>query len=107
MTKKDYLFKVAWHVHELLGEKVKKIEVSHKGGENIETYAYTVYLNMGSNEQDSIREELNALAEEKSKAERLQILFILRRYEIYRVMKFMKRPPLVGKPIIDVSFPEY
>ena len=26
MTKKDYLFKVAWHVHELLGEKVKKIE---------------------------------------------------------------------------------
>lgn len=107
MTKKDYLFKVAWHVHELLGEKVKKIEVGRKYNEDIETYEYTVYLNMDSNEQDSIREELNALAEEKSKAERLQIKFILRRYEIYRVMKFIKRPPLVGKPIIDVNFPEY
>ncbi len=104
MTKKQYLFKIVEYTYELLGEKLRKIKVCKKDGAEIETYVYKVLADVAEDEKSSIQEELDALAEKKSKEERLKVEYKLYEQEPIRIHKYGTVIPVLGEPIIELIF---
>lgn len=104
MTKKQYLFKIAEDIYELLGKKLRKIKVCKRLGAEIETYVYRVLADVAEDEKPSIQEELDALAEKKSKEERLKVEYNLYEKEPIRRHKYGTVIPVLENPIIEVIF---